>query len=33
VLLELVKLERLADEYAGNLSYGQQKLWSSCACS
>ena len=25
-LLELVKLERLADEYAGNLSYGQQKL-------
>jgi branched-chain amino acid transport system ATP-binding protein len=25
-LLRLVKLERLADEYAGNLSYGQQKL-------
>jgi len=25
-LLELVKLERLAGEYAGNLSYGQQKL-------
>jgi branched-chain amino acid transport system ATP-binding protein len=25
-LLEFVKLERLADEYAGNLSYGQQKL-------
>ncbi len=25
-LLRFVKLERLADEYAGNLSYGQQKL-------
>ena len=25
-LLQFVKLERLADEYAGNLSYGQQKL-------
>jgi ABC-type branched-subunit amino acid transport system ATPase component len=25
-LLAFVKLERLADEYAGNLSYGQQKL-------
>ena len=25
-LLSFVKLERLADEYAGNLSYGQQKL-------
>ena len=25
-LLGFVKLERLADEYAGNLSYGQQKL-------
>ena len=25
-LLALVKLERLADEFAGNLSYGQQKL-------
>jgi len=25
-LLRLVKLERLAGEYAGNLSYGQQKL-------
>ena len=25
-LLDFVKLERLADEYAGNLSYGQQKL-------
>jgi ABC-type branched-subunit amino acid transport system ATPase component len=25
-MLEFVKLERLADEYAGNLSYGQQKL-------
>jgi ABC-type branched-subunit amino acid transport system ATPase component len=25
-LLEFVKLEGLADEYAGNLSYGQQKL-------
>src|SRR5919109_3693329 len=25
-LLEFVKLARLADEYAGNLSYGQQKL-------
>ncbi len=25
-LLEFVKLERLAGEYAGNLSYGQQKL-------
>jgi ABC-type branched-subunit amino acid transport system ATPase component len=25
-LLGLVKLERLADEFAGNLSYGQQKL-------
>jgi branched-chain amino acid transport system ATP-binding protein len=25
-LLEFVKLERLANEYAGNLSYGQQKL-------
>jgi ABC-type branched-subunit amino acid transport system ATPase component len=25
-LLEFVKLQRLADEYAGNLSYGQQKL-------
>jgi ABC-type branched-subunit amino acid transport system ATPase component len=25
-LLELVKLERLAGEFAGNLSYGQQKL-------
>ncbi|MBI3824756.1 MAG: ABC transporter ATP-binding protein [Candidatus Rokubacteria bacterium] len=25
-LLATVKLERLADEYAGNLSYGQQKL-------
>ena len=25
-MLQFVKLERLADEYAGNLSYGQQKL-------
>jgi branched-chain amino acid transport system ATP-binding protein len=25
-LLRFVKLDRLADEYAGNLSYGQQKL-------
>ena len=25
-LLRFVKLEKLADEYAGNLSYGQQKL-------
>src|SRR6185369_3870469 len=25
-LLALVKLERLASEFAGNLSYGQQKL-------
>src|SRR4029077_2768792 len=25
-MLEFVKLERLAGEYAGNLSYGQQKL-------
>jgi len=25
-LLQFVKLERLADEFAGNLSYGQQKL-------
>jgi ABC-type branched-subunit amino acid transport system ATPase component len=25
-LLQFVKLERLRDEYAGNLSYGQQKL-------
>jgi ABC-type branched-subunit amino acid transport system ATPase component len=25
-MLEFVKLDRLADEYAGNLSYGQQKL-------
>ncbi len=25
-LLQFVKLERLANEYAGNLSYGQQKL-------
>ena len=25
-LLRFVKLETLADEYAGNLSYGQQKL-------
>ena len=25
-LLDFVKLSRLADEYAGNLSYGQQKL-------
>ena len=25
-LLRFVKLERLADEFAGNLSYGQQKL-------
>jgi len=25
-LLQFVKLERLADDYAGNLSYGQQKL-------
>ena len=31
-LLDVVALRDVRDEYGANLSYGQQKLWSSSAC-